>query len=316
MNYAILNDGKTSMQLAWALRALWLFNLWLVWCTYGISWEAALALLLGAATLTLTVVLASFALAAAHASPRPDLHRLSAAAHLKLWLTEAWACAMCFLVRQVFPRKLGRNAGPTAPRSDHLPVLLIHGFTCNEAAMAPLWKRLSDKGFQAFTHTMQPLYGSIEAYRDGIDARIAEVLRLSGAPQVNVVVHSMGGLAMRAWARSNSDHATRVAKLVTIGTPHQGTALAQFGAGVNARQMELQADWWRNLPPVSTLPFPVVSIYSHDDNIVAPQHSSEVPGAKWLAVSGVGHLRLLTSTLVFGYLLEELIQSSVSKASA
>ncbi len=296
------------MQLAWGLRALWLFGLWLVWCTYGTTWEAALALLLGAATLTLAITLIIFALAGGEASPRPPEHRLRIPQKLKLWLAEAWASGIAFLIHQPFPRGLGRNAQPATKQSDHLPVLLIHGFICNEAAMTPLWKRLSDKGFQAFTHTMEPLHASIEVYRDGIDARIAEVLRITGAPQVKVVVHSMGGLAMRAWARSNPDHAPQVAKLITLGTPHQGTALARFGTGSNARQMELRSDWWRALPPVSSLPFPVTSIYTYDDNIVAPYSSAEVAGAKWRAFSGVGHVALLSDASVFVAVLEELSQ--------
>ena len=296
------------MQLAWGLRAFWLFSLWLVWCTYGTTWKAALVLLLGAVTLTLALILTTFAVAANHRSPRPPEQRINLLQTLQLWLTEAWASGIAFLIHQPFPRGLGRNAHPATTQSKHLPVLLIHGFICNEAAMAPLWKRLSGKGFQAFTHTMEPLHASIESYRDGIDARIAEVLRLTGAPQINVVVHSMGGLAMRAWARSNPDHAKQIAKLITLGTPHQGTALARFGAGLNARQMGLQSDWWKSLPPVSSLPFPVTSIYSYDDNIVVPQHSAEVPGARWRAFSGIGHLGLLACERAATALVEELYQ--------
>jgi triacylglycerol lipase len=49
--------------------------------------------------------------------------------------------------------------------------------------------------------------------------------------RVNVIAHSMGGLDAR-YAISKLGLADRVASLVTIGTPHFGTPLADVGAGL------------------------------------------------------------------------------------
>jgi triacylglycerol lipase len=49
--------------------------------------------------------------------------------------------------------------------------------------------------------------------------------------RVNVIAHSMGGLDAR-YAISRLGLADRVASLVTIGTPHFGTPLANLGAGL------------------------------------------------------------------------------------
>ncbi len=61
--------------------------------------------------------------------------------------------------------------------------------------------------------------------------RLAELVRALGAPKVNLIAHSMGGLDAR-YAISRLGLAGRVASLITVGTPHHGTPLADLGAGV------------------------------------------------------------------------------------
>jgi triacylglycerol lipase len=70
-----------------------------------------------------------------------------------------------------------------------------------------------------------------------IAARAAELAAFVGeldVPRVNVVAHSMGGLDAR-YALAKLGLRGRVASLVTVGTPHRGTPLADLGAGLAAR---------------------------------------------------------------------------------
>jgi triacylglycerol lipase len=57
---------------------------------------------------------------------------------------------------------------------------------------------------------------------------LARLVRLIPAKKVNVIAHSMGGLDAR-YAIAKLGLADRVATLVTIGTPHLGTPLADLG---------------------------------------------------------------------------------------
>jgi triacylglycerol lipase len=65
--------------------------------------------------------------------------------------------------------------------------------------------------------------GELAAFVNGLDA-----------PLVNVVAHSMGGLDAR-WALARLGLARKVVSLVTVGTPHRGTPLADLGAGLAGR---------------------------------------------------------------------------------
>ncbi len=68
----------------------------------------------------------------------------------------------------------------------------------------------------------------------GIEARarqLADQIRALDAERVNVIAHSMGGLDARI-AIAEMGIPDRVASLVTVGTPHHGTPLADGGAAL------------------------------------------------------------------------------------
>ena len=65
-------------------------------------------------------------------------------------------------------------------------------------------------------------------------ADLAAFVNELDAPRVNVVAHSMGGLDAR-YALAKLGVGGKVASLVTVGTPHRGTPLADLGTGLAAR---------------------------------------------------------------------------------
>jgi len=52
----------------------------------------------------------------------------------------------------------------------------------------------------------------------------------------------------------------------------------------------------------------VTSIYSHHDNIIAPQTSSELPGARNVPFGGVGHVALGRNPRVLDAVMQEIAQ--------
>lgn len=71
-------------------------------------------------------------------------------------------------------------------------------------------------------------------------AQLSEQIRKIGAPKVNIIAHSMGGLDAR-YAISKLDLGKQVAALITIGTPHHGTPLADQGVAWLADRLRLRA---------------------------------------------------------------------------
>jgi pimeloyl-ACP methyl ester carboxylesterase len=224
-------------------------------------------------------------------------------------LQEFWWSMQCWF--RLFP--LARPFSVTFSRDTLPPVLLLHGYGANCGFWSPLSKRLSAAGISHAAIDLEPVMGSIDDYTDLIDTAAQKLCAAAGADKVIVVGHSMGGLAARAWLRSHGSR--RLARLITLGTPHFGSALAGYGMGTNARQMlppmpadTKNDDWLTALAAAesSDVRGCITSIYSRHDNIVAPQRSAELPGAVNLPHDLLGHVALGFDREVVGQLIAEI----------
>lgn len=271
----------------------------------GWSWIEAAAAALGCAfAMRAMGIAATFAIAGRYASPTPPGRRLGLAAWLRLYFAELGAFVLAYNLYQPFERLLmGEERLQPLPR-ERLPVLLLHGYVCNRGFMLPLRRYLGARGISAYTHNLEPAYADIDSYVDGLARRIEEICATTGADKLVMLAHSMGGLAARAYLRKHG--ARRVAKLITLGTPHHGTALARLGAGKNGEQM-LPGNAWLERLNEAALAVPTVSVFSYQDNLVSPQDSAALAGATNLGISGVGHISMPFSRRIREIALEEIL---------
>jgi hypothetical protein len=58
-----------------------------------------------------------------------------------------------------------------------------------------------------------------------------------------------------------------------------------------------------------------VSIYSHHDNIISPQTSSYLPGAKNIEVHGIGHVALAIDPTIQAKVIEEIHLTSQPRSA-
>lgn len=81
-----------------------------------------------------------------------------------------------------------------------------------------------------YPHVFEPnldFAGPSELRAGQLKAAINEILRNTGSAKVHIIAHSMGGLDARRMI-STMEMSSNVASLTTIGTPHLGTALADY----------------------------------------------------------------------------------------
>jgi len=83
---------------------------------------------------------------------------------------------------------------------------------------------LESHGFRVF-HPNEDFAGPVDLRAEQLRKRVNEALASTGAQKVNIIAHSMGGLDARHMI-VDKGMADKVATLVTIGTPHLGTILA------------------------------------------------------------------------------------------
>jgi triacylglycerol lipase len=129
------------------------------------------------------------------------------------------------------PRPGGGGQGGDAPqKGPPYPVVLAHGFFgFNDFAGAGFLKyfynvkkHLEDQGEIVETPAVDPFNDS-DFRGEQLAERIEELLARTGAAKVNIIGHSQGGLDARAVAHNRPE---LVASVVTIGTPHYGSAVA------------------------------------------------------------------------------------------
>jgi pimeloyl-ACP methyl ester carboxylesterase len=177
-----------------------------------------------------------------------------------------------------------------------LPVLLIHGYVCNSGYWHRFSPLLQQAGIEHFALDLEPVFGDIDDYVPQVAQAVEAICHQSGHRQVIIVAHSMGGLVARAYLRAHGS--AQVAHVITVGTPHHGTALAMRGPGRNSRQMEwhngAKSEWLTKLEASETpaLRARFTSIFSWHDNIVSPQLSSQLDGANNIGLFGIGHVEL------------------------
>lgn len=221
------------------------------------------------------------------AAVRPTWGALSRA-----WLGETLQGPRVFCWRQPFRWRAVPDRVAAQPElRGRRGVVFIHGFVCNRGFWTP-WLRVLERSSHAFAAVnLEPVFGSIDDYVPIIDRAVAAVTQASGLPPM-LVCHSMGGLAARAWLRAGPGSA--VHHIVTIGTPHGGTWLAQWSRAPNARQMRVGSDWLRGLDAQGTRQ-PETGFtcwYSNCDNIVLPASAATLRGADNRLVCGVAHVDL------------------------
>jgi triacylglycerol esterase/lipase EstA (alpha/beta hydrolase family) len=201
-----------------------------------------------------------------------------------------------------------------AQDSTGLPVLLIHGYGCNSGYWHAMSKALAKAQITHYAVDLEPILNDIDGYVPVVQRTVEAVCDETGHGQLVIVAHSMGGLVTRAYLR---DHGcARVAKVLTLGTPHRGTGLANFGLGPSSQQMRWKgnakngasSDWLRKLEDTedNALRALFVSIYSHHDNIVSPQTSSCLAGATNIEFHGIGHVALAFSSAIQTRVIEEI----------
>ncbi|MCB5181693.1 esterase/lipase family protein [Streptomyces antimicrobicus] len=178
------------------------------------------------------------------------------------------------------------------------PVLLLHGFNDNRSVFVLLRRALGADGLRRVeAYNYSPFTSDLRDTARLLAARVEELCERTGHERVDIVGHSLGGLAARYYVqRLGGD--VRVRTLVTLGTPHGGTRVAPFmDAHPLVRQMRPDSEVMAELrAPAPGCRTRYVAFWSEFDAIMVPVESARIEHPDLLAVNvqvtGIGHLAL------------------------
>jgi triacylglycerol lipase len=268
------------------------------WRNRGYEWLVILpALGVVAVALRLLMALSSF--------------MLSGAFRIRDNQQQPWGNALYALAKEIDARAVSLNfseifhqllmrSEPIGPATG-TPILLVHGYFSNRGMWWRFRQRLANAGLGPIhTITLSPLWGSIDELVPQLAAKIEAICIQTGQPQLIVVAHSMGGLATRAYMTSNVNGSSKIAKFITLATPHQGTQMANFGIGQCVSEMQMKSGWLAALERgEENIPHPpTLSIYTLNDDLVYPPENSRLAWAENIPVAAIGHVGLLFSKVI------------------
>jgi pimeloyl-ACP methyl ester carboxylesterase len=109
------------------------------------------------------------------------------------------------------------------PEMNGKAVILIHGIGRSSKSFHKMASTLRDAGYHVISFDYPSTRIEIPASAEYLHQVIQS---LDGIDEINFVVHSMGGLVVRAYLKEHHD--PRIRRMVMLGTPNQGAKMASL----------------------------------------------------------------------------------------
>lgn len=193
---------------------------------------------------------------------------------------------------------------PPDPRA--LPTLFVHGMglgggDTNARSFDGMRAWLRAEGFAGVTlHAVSipDTFACVETQAAYVDQAAFALLAESGSPRINIVAHSLGGIAAREALRSASLR-SRVARVVTIASPHHGTTVSKdFLKTCSGRQIATGSPFLAALNSANLAGPTYTAIWSGVDALMVPRESARLDDAANVRVD-LDHVSLLLRDSAF-----------------
>ncbi len=177
------------------------------------------------------------------------------------------------------------------------PIIMVHGVIDNHSIFTVLRRSLSRRGFgRVISLNYSPLTDDIRRVSRRLAMLVESVCRETGYERVHIVGHSMGGVIARHYVQSMGGDA-RVHTLVTMGSPHAGTAYAKVFPHSLARQLRPNSEFVQELnKPAPGCRTRMIAIWSDLDQVIIPQRNARIVhpdlNSRNVFLRGVGHMSL------------------------
>lgn len=186
----------------------------------------------------------------------------------------------------------GQHGGP--PQNRPGPVLLVPGYGGSTGALDALASQIRATGRTATVLNLPGAgTGSLVADAALLNSAVNNAMA-QGAPSVDVIGYSAGGVVALIWARRD-DGFHRARRVITLGSPFHGTSLAAaaqaFVPGacpVACQQLTPGSQLLASLDAASPAGLPDwLSLWTTDDQTVTPPDSARLAGAIDVPVQSV-----------------------------
>ena len=204
----------------------------------------------------------------------------------------------------------GRSARQVEPglSDGHPPLVFVHGLGGGRGDFAPMAWYLRLMGRRRSYSIRFEGSGDINARGEELAEFIRAVVKVTGEPQVDIVAHSLGGVAARV-AILDHDLGTMVRCLVTLGSPHGGTFAARLGNTPVTRDLRPDSEFMVKLRSTPLPPsLKVSSFWSGSDLVIMPPESAALQGSRQVDLTPLTHYGYLIHPRAWTAVYESLSQ--------
>lgn len=180
------------------------------------------------------------------------------------------------------------------------PIIFVHGWNGSSSGWATMISRLQVDGYSAaelFAWNYNTSQSNATTAQQ-LSQVVNNVLAQTGASQVDLVSHSMGGLNTR-WYVKFVGGSTKVDDWVNLGGPNHGTSTAGLCFWeVSCFEMRAGSSFLTQLNSGDETPGIVsyTTVWSPCDEVINPDSSTLLSGATNIQASCVSHSGLLTNS--------------------
>jgi pimeloyl-ACP methyl ester carboxylesterase len=188
------------------------------------------------------------------------------------------------------------------------PVLCVHGITQNGTNLWGIRRALEARGRATRAVSLGRFGLSLEQHAERLVAALRELVAASPDGRVDVIAHSMGGVVLRVAMAAHPELAAHLHHVVTLATPHFGTAGARgLPLGSTVRRLGRRSTLLIDLPGLPK-DITVTTIAARHDVIVYPIVTCHLPGGRAVVLPDVGHTGLLTRPLAIRAVVEAICE--------
>ena len=249
--------------------------------------QIGLTALLVVLTVTLIGTLITEVIRVYGCQERPDLSRHTTSRLIREWLALVlFGLTTPLALLPSWPRR-ALGEGP-----QQVPVIVLPGYALHRIGLLPLAAYLRRRQKRIVWAVNNPSWrDDIPAFARALSRTVERLCEASGSAQVDIVGHSMGGIVAAHYI-NHTGGAGIVRRLVTLGTPWQGTTMHIFGVGRQCHGLAPGSDEIAAATPVAAA---VTALWSRTDAIILPPESATFEGARPVELDNQGHVSMLFS---------------------
>lgn len=205
-------------------------------------------------------------------------------------IREAWAVLTIGVwhLRAAFADGLRAPAVVSGP-----PVLCLHGITQTGSNLWGIRRALERRGRATLALSLGRLPPSRHRLADRVAPALRRLADLSPTGRIDVVAHSLGGVLLRIVLTDHPELASRIRRVVTLGSPHAGTAgIRGLPLGRAVQRLGRRSNLLSGLASIPAER--VTTVAGIPDLVVYPASTCHLPGSGCVDLVGIGHAGLLT----------------------